>query len=94
MHLRALEDEGKHLRLGQVPTTKCEHHSRKRAIFRNIVSSGDFITANKTFWPKQTHTPIRGEGQYRTRLGEHQRRTNLRNCQHPMERTKLSCNCG
>ena len=35
------------LRLGQVPTTKREHYNRKRAICRNVVSSGDFITANR-----------------------------------------------
>ena len=47
MHLLALEDESKHLRLGQVPKTKREHHNRKRAIPRNVVSSGDFISTNR-----------------------------------------------
>ena len=69
MHLRALEDEGKHLRLGQVPTTKREHHNRKRAISRNVVSLGAFITT-KTVWPKSTQKPNPGEGRCGSRQGE------------------------
>ena len=44
MHLLVLEDEGKHLFVGQVHTTKPEHHNRERAISHNAMSSGDFIT--------------------------------------------------
>ena len=35
----ALEDGSEHLRLGQAPTTKREHHNRETAS-KNVVSSG------------------------------------------------------
>ena len=38
--------------------------------------------------------PNRRESEYRKRPGEHQRRTNLRNCQQQMERAKLFYNGG
>ena len=39
-------------------------------------------------------SPNRGEDQYRTRHGEDRRWTDLRNSQHPMERTEVSWNGG